>query len=105
MVQGISYVCTRSYDGRELPKVLGERTIDRVLLDAPCSGTGVVAKDPSVKVCARAYTGHEGFCDRRQDLRRSGRASVMWLDVYVHPSAPCFENCFAREMIPHGRQC
>ncbi|KAI9671200.1 MAG: rRNA (cytosine-C5-)-methyltransferase nop2 [Caeruleum heppii] len=36
-----------SHDAREFPKVMGG--FDRVLLDAPCSGTGVIAKDPSVK--------------------------------------------------------
>lgn len=37
-----------NYDAREFPKVIGG--FDRILLDAPCSGTGVIAKDESVKV-------------------------------------------------------
>lgn len=36
-----------NHDARDFPKVIGG--FDRVLLDAPCSGTGVIAKDPSVK--------------------------------------------------------
>lgn len=35
------------YDAREFPKVIGG--FDKVLLDAPCSGTGVVSKDQQVK--------------------------------------------------------
>ncbi|KAF7414022.1 hypothetical protein HZH68_002511 [Vespula germanica] len=40
-----SVIC--SYDGRKLSSII--KGFDRVLLDAPCTGTGVVAKDPSVK--------------------------------------------------------
>ncbi|KAJ6784862.1 hypothetical protein PWT90_00882 [Aphanocladium album] len=44
---GAKNVIVCSYDAREFPRVMGG--FDRVLLDAPCSGTGVIAKDPSVK--------------------------------------------------------
>jgi len=44
---GCRNVVVCNHDGRDFPKVMGG--FDRVLLDAPCSGTGVVSKDASVK--------------------------------------------------------
>ncbi len=40
-----SIVC--NYDGRKFTQVM--TGFDRVLLDAPCSGTGIISKDPTVK--------------------------------------------------------
>ncbi|BGP14476.1 hypothetical protein JCM10213_004598 [Rhodosporidiobolus nylandii] len=45
---GCRNVVITNVDGREFPKIMGG--FDRILLDAPCSGTGVISKDQSVKV-------------------------------------------------------
>ena len=45
---GAQNVMVSNHDAREFPKALG-LLFDRVLLDAPCSGTGVISKDPNVK--------------------------------------------------------
>ena len=44
---GVRNAIVTNADAREFPKLMGG--FDRVLLDAPCAGLGVISKDPSVK--------------------------------------------------------
>jgi ribosomal RNA methyltransferase Nop2 len=53
-----SIVC--HYSALEFPRVMGG--FDRVLLDAPCSGTGVIAKDASVKTVTTPQRSREELC-------------------------------------------
>merc|ERR1719277_1013699 len=45
---GLTNVVVTNLDGKKLKGMLPK--LDRVLLDAPCSGSGIIARDPSIKV-------------------------------------------------------
>ncbi len=46
---GVRNAVTCCYDGRKIGAQM-RNSFDRILLDAPCSGLGVISRDPSVKV-------------------------------------------------------
>jgi ribosomal RNA methyltransferase Nop2 len=47
---GVKNVIACTHDGRKMPKLFQHYKFDKILLDAPCSGLGVISRDPSCKV-------------------------------------------------------
>lgn len=46
---GLSSITAKSGDSRKLVEEYGENSFDRILLDAPCSGFGVIRRKPEIK--------------------------------------------------------
>lgn len=75
---GVRNAIVTNYDGKEFPTVMAG--FDRVLLDAPCTGTGVIARDASVKVSKSA----EDIIKLGQTQRRLILAAIDSID----PNSP-----------------
>jgi ribosomal RNA methyltransferase Nop2 len=72
---GLTNVVVTNLDGKVLSKML-PRT-DRVLLDAPCSGSGIIARDPSIKV----KRGASDFADHSRLQKELLTAAVDLVDA------------------------
>ncbi|CDF32262.1 unnamed protein product [Chondrus crispus] len=49
---GLKNAVVSNYDGLQIPKIFGH-SFDRALLDAPCSGSGIISHDAAVKMNRR----------------------------------------------------
>jgi len=76
---GVTNSIVSCCDGRTLPLKLGKASLDRVLLDAPCSGLGVIARDPA----ARTAKGMEDVLKMAQLQVRAQKAVCVCVCVCV----------------------
>ncbi len=60
-------------DARKAPKILGEEVADKVLLDAPCSSTGTIAKNPELRWRVHEHRLEEIVDMQRQLLRAAAK--------------------------------
>jgi len=70
---GVTNSVVVNYDGRHLPKCF--QKFDRVLLDAPCSGLGVISRDPSIKT-QKTYTDVKKLSHLQKELLKAAIDSV-----------------------------
>lgn len=64
---GLTSITAKSGDSRKLVEVYGESSFDRILLDAPCSGFGVIRRKPEIKY-VKNQTDLEGLITIQSEL-------------------------------------
>lgn len=63
---GLENIRTGSADSRELSRTLEHKSFDRILVDAPCSGLGVIRRKPDIK-----YSKTEDEIGKLPDIQKS----------------------------------
>jgi 16S rRNA (cytosine967-C5)-methyltransferase len=74
---GISMVTPRTYDLNDPPAAKSIKKFDRILLDAPCSGLGVLRRNPDAK-----------WHTSEKDLIRHAKRQSIFLDNLAHQVKP-----------------
>ena len=64
---GLSSITAKSGDSRKLDELYGESSFDRILVDAPCSGFGVIRRKPEIKY-VKTETDIEGLLKIQSEL-------------------------------------
>jgi 16S rRNA (cytosine967-C5)-methyltransferase len=59
-------------DGRKAPEVLGEEIADRVLLDAPCTSSGTIQRNPEIRWRLREEEDILEFVSLQRELMEAG---------------------------------
>ncbi|WP_019242360.1 MULTISPECIES: 16S rRNA (cytosine(967)-C(5))-methyltransferase RsmB [Bacillus] len=62
---GLANIATRAFDARKSSELFEEQTFDKILVDAPCSGLGVMRRKPDVK-----YTKSEADIERLAAIQK-----------------------------------
>jgi len=70
---GVTNCIVTNYDGRKIPKKFPK--FDRCLLDAPCSGLGVISRDPRIKT-QKTYEDIWKLCQLQKELIKAAIDSV-----------------------------
>ena len=70
---GVTNTIITNYDGRKVPDKFMK--FDRCLLDAPCSGIGVISRDPRIKT-QKNYDDIWKLCQLQKELVKAAIDSV-----------------------------
>ena len=66
---GLTNVIITNFDGRKFPSCM--KNFDRILLDAPCTGLGVISRDPSIKAKRNMMDIYKAAHLQRELLRKA----------------------------------